>query len=90
MVMSHDQLGVNKNVSAKYQRCNGTVDELNGAVFGEERCHEAEDDQDPQGPKQIRHPVCEVVFGLACENGKSHEDGAGNDQSLEYNLGLIE
>lgn len=41
MIMPHDKLGVDQDISAEDERCHRSVDELRSAVVGKESCHEA-------------------------------------------------
>lgn len=56
----------------------------------EEGRHEAEDDEHPQGAKEVRHPVCKVVFGLAGEERKGNEDGQRDNQSFNDQARVVE
>lgn len=90
VVMAHNQLSINENISREDQRRQPTVDQLRGAIVREERRHEPEENQEPKAPEEIGHPVGEVVFGLAGEQGERDEDAEGEDERLDDDAGVIE
>jgi len=67
MVLAKDQLGVHENIAREYERGKATVYQLASAAVGQEGGHEAEEQEAPERAKEIRHPRCEVILGLACE-----------------------
>jgi hypothetical protein len=88
VVVANDKLGVYQDVSREDQRSDNTVAELDSARLGEEGGHEAEDDEHPECAKEVRHPACEVVLGLAGEYSEGDEDGEGEDERLQHDPGL--
>ncbi len=90
VVVTHDKLGVHQNVCAEYKSSHYAVDQLHFAVVGEEGRHKTEDDEYPETTEEIRHPRGEVVLALTCEHGQSDEDGRGDDERFEHDLGLVE
>lgn len=48
MIVSHHELGVNKDVPTEYQRANSSVYQIHGLAYWEESRHKAEDYQEPK------------------------------------------
>lgn len=90
VVVAHDQLSVNQDISAEDQRRNDSVSELNHGVLGEESCHETEDDEHPETTEEVWHPAGEVILALAGKQRESDEDGGGEDESLQDDPALVE
>lgn len=90
MIMAHNQLRIDKNVSAEDQRRKASVNGLRHASHREESSHEAEQDEEPQGPKQIRHPACKVIFGLAGKEGEGDEKAHRDEERLYHDPGVVE
>lgn len=90
MVVSHDELCVDQDVATEDECTNNAVSQLNGAGVREEGCHEAEDDDNPEGTGKIGDPAGKVVLGLAGEEGECDKDTKREDQSLKHNLALEE
>lgn len=67
MVMPHDQLRIHQDIPTEDESTDDAVSQLDGAVVREERRHETEENDDPERSKEIRHPVGEVILGLARE-----------------------
>ena len=89
MIVPHDQLRIDEDISAENQRRNDAIDELDPTAVWEERSHEAEHDQDPQTTEEIWHPRREVILCLASKQRECYEDAQGQDQSFDDNLALI-
>ena len=75
MIVPHDQLCVNQDVARKDQSRHPTIHSIHSLATREEASHESEDDEHPQGTKQIRLPRGEVVFALAGEEREEAEHG---------------
>ena len=90
MVVSHDQLRVNKDITGEDQRRQAAIDELNSRAMREERSDEAEQDQEPERTEQVRHPVGEIVLRLACEERERDEHAKRQDKGLHYDARVIE
>lgn len=90
MVLAQDELSIYKNVSREDESGEATIDQLAGAAIGQEGGHEAEEEQAPKSAEQVGHPRGEVVLGLAREQGEEHENAAGQDHSVQHDLGLVE
>ena len=88
MVMADDKLGVHQDVSREDQRSDNAISELHSARLGEECGHEAEDDENPECAKEVGHPACEIVLGLAGEEGEGDKDGEGEYKRLKHDPGL--
>lgn len=89
VVLAQDHLGVDEDVGAKDEGRGAAVEQLAGGAVGEEHGHEAEEEQAPEGAKQVRHPGGKVVFRLAGEEGQGEEDAAGEDDGVEDNGGAV-
>ena len=90
VIMSHDQLSVDEDIATEDQGRNHAIYQLDSLAAGEESRHETKDDQNPQGAKQIGHPVCEIIFGLAGKQGQTDEDAEGENQGLNDDSTLVE
>lgn len=90
VIVSHDQLSVHEDVAAEDEGCDTAVNEFGRGVSWEKGGHEAEDDHQPQGAKQVWDPAREVVLGLACEHGQEDEDAQGHDEGLDDDAALVE
>lgn len=88
MVVSHDELCVDQNVTTEDECTNNAVSQLNGAGVREEGCHEAEDDDNPKSSSKIRDPAGKVVLGLAGEKSECDKNTEREDERLKYNLAL--
>lgn len=88
--MPHDELGVDQDISAEDECGASTIDQFNGAAVREESGHEPENDEDPQRAKEVGHPTCKVVLGLASEEGQGDEDAEGDDERFNDNARLVE
>jgi hypothetical protein len=90
MIVAHDQLGIDEDISGEDEGGDGAVDELDLAIHGEEGGHKPKQDQEPQRPHQVRHPAGEVVFGLARKQGQRDEQAQRQHQRLHDNPRLVE
>lgn len=90
VVMAHDELRINEDISTENQRSNTAINELHAAIVREESSHEPEDYEQPQPAKEVWHPVREIVFGLACKQGQSDEDSERDDEGLHDDARLVE
>jgi len=90
LVVSHDHLGVDQNVSTEDESTDDSVSQLKSAGVGEEGGHEAEDDHDPQSEEEVWLPAREIVLGLAREEGEGDEDSKCEDEGLEHDLAFVE
>lgn len=90
MVMPHDQLSINQNITREDQRRNSAIDQIHRLSTWEESSHESEEDQAPQRPEKVWHPGCKVVFGLAGEERESDEDSGCEDHGLKDDTGVEE
>lgn len=90
MVVAHNQLRINEDIRREHQRTKHTVDKLEGAVERQENGHEAKEDHEPQRAEQVRHPVGEVVLGLAGEEGQGDEDAECQHEGLHDDPRVVE
>lgn len=90
MMVPHDHLRIDEDITGENQRRNPAVDQLAGAAHGEEQPDEAEQEQHPQRAKQIRHPAGKVILGLARKQGQKDEDAEGEDQRLQDDARAVE
>lgn len=90
MMLPHHHLRIHQDISTEDQRRRPAVQQLTGRAVGEEHGHEAEEDEAPQRAKQVRHPRCEVVLGLAGEGGQEDEDACREDDGVEHDGRLVE
>lgn len=90
VVVAQHELGVDEDVAREDEGGEPAVDQLGRAAVGEERGHEAEQDQAPQAAEQVRHPRREVVLRLAGEQREEHEDPARQDHGVQDDAGLVE
>lgn len=81
--MPHNKLRIDEDIPREDQRPKHTVDNLNGAVERDEHSHEPEQDHEPQRAEQVRHPVREIVLGLAGEERQRDEDPQRQRQRLD-------
>lgn len=88
--MAHNQLRINEDISREDERSNTAINELDAAIVGEESSHEPEDYEQPQSAEQVGHPVREIIFGLACEEGQGHEDAERDDEGLNDDARVVE
>lgn len=51
MIMTHDQLSVDQDISREDQSTKGAVDKLGSAAHGEESSHESKQNEEPQSSK---------------------------------------
>lgn len=56
MIVSHNQLRIDKNVAGEDERGDDTVCELDAGGAWEEHGHKAEEDEDPEGAEEVGHP----------------------------------
>lgn len=84
VVRAHDELGVDEDVAAEDKGGQAAVDELGGGAVGQEHGDEAEEDQAPEGAKQVRHPRGEVVLGLEGERGQEDEHASRQEDGVEH------
>lgn len=73
VVVAHNQLRVHEDIPREDKSSKDAVDELGSATERNEHGHESEQDHEPERAEEIRHPVGEVVLGLACEECQGHE-----------------
>lgn len=90
MVMPHNQLRINEDIRREDQRTQHTIDKLHGTVERQEHGHKPEQNHEPQRAKQVRHPVREVVLGLAGEERQGDEDAQRQNERLHDDLGVVE
>lgn len=90
MVLAHNQLGVDEDIAAENQSRDTTVDQLGSGAIGEEHHHDAHQDECPESAEEVGHPTGEVIFTLACKSSQEDEDSAGEDDSVEDDVGLVE
>lgn len=90
MVMAHDELSIDEDISAEDESSEAAVDELGGRVMGEEHGDEAEHDEAPDGTEQVRHPRREVILGLAGEQGEEDEYPGGDNGGVEDDGAVVE
>jgi hypothetical protein len=90
VVVAHDHLRVDQDVPREDERADDTVSQLDLAAVREERRHEAEQDHYPERAEQVRHPACEVILGLAREQGKRDKDAECEDGGFDHDLGVCE
>ena len=76
MIVAHNKLGVDQDISTEDERCHGSVDKLSSAIVGKEGCHKSKKDEYPETSEQVGHPIREVVFCLASEQSQSDEDAS--------------
>lgn len=90
MVVAHNELGVNENVTTEDQSGQSAVDQLAGAAVGEEHGHEAKQEQTPESAEEVGHPAGEVIFGLAGEGCQEDEDARGKQHGVEDDGGVVD
>ena len=90
MIVPHDELSIHQDVPTEDECRHNTVDQLDRAAVREERRHEPEDDEHPERAEEIGHPACEVVFGLAGEQGQGDEDTKRENKCFDHNPGFVE
>lgn len=90
MVVPHDKLRVHEDISAKYQSRQSPIYQLDCATWGEKRSHEAEENEEPECPEQVWHPVGKVIFGLASEEGQGDEDPESQYEGLDDDARAVE
>lgn len=90
MIVPHNQLRIDENITREDKRTKHAIDDLNGAVERDEHSHEPEQDHEPQRAEQVRHPVGEVILGLACEEGQSDEDSKRQCERLHHYPRVVE
>lgn len=90
MVMTHNQLRINENIRGENQRAQHTINKLERAVKRKEDSYQTEEDHEPQRTEQVRHPIREVVFGLAGEESQGDEDAQREDQGLHDDPCVVE
>jgi len=90
VVLAHDELRVDEDVSAEDEGSQAAVDELAGRAVGEEHGHESEQDEAPQRAEEVGHPRGEVVLGLAGEQGEEDEEAGGQYHGVEHDGRLVE
>lgn len=90
MVVSHDELCIDQDVTTENECTNNAVSQFNGAGVREEGCHEAEDDDNPKSTGKIRDPAGKVVLGLTGEKSECDKDTQRKDERLKHNLALEE
>lgn len=88
--MSHNKLGIHKDISAKYQSRPSTINQFDSAIPGQEHSHEAEEDEEPESSEQVGHPVGKVILGLAREERQRDEEPEGQDEGLDDDVGAVE
>ena len=86
MVVAHNQLRVNKDITGEDQGADNAVSELDFAIIRKEHSHEAEQDENPESSKKIGHPACEIVLCLTGKQTQGHKDAKGEDYRFEHNL----
>ena len=90
VVMSHDELRVDQNVTTEDQRSDSSIYQFRRAVVWEESCHEPEQDQSPKPSEQIRHPRGEVVLGLTSKKSQGNKDTGRENQSFQHDFRVVE
>lgn len=80
MVVAHDQLGVDQDVSRENQSRDDAIAKIDFAIVWEESGHEAEQNQDPDATEQVWGPVRKVILALAGEQTQSNEDAHCEDE----------
>lgn len=90
VIMTHNQLRIDKNIRREKERSDSRVCQLNCAVMWEERCHKAKQYHRPQRTEQVWHPRGEIILGLAGEKSQANEEPRGYQNSLEDKSGLVE
>lgn len=90
VVMAHDELRINEDISTENERRNTAINELHAAIVREESSHEPEDDEQPQPAEEVWHPVREIVFGLACKQSQGDEDSERDDEGLHNDARVVE
>ena len=90
MVMAHNKLGIDQDITAEDEGGSTSVDELGGRVVGEESSHESEDDKSPERAEEIRHPRGKVVLGLTSEGSEEDEDSGSQNNGVKNDGSLVE
>ena len=89
VIVPHDKLRIHKNVAAEDERRQPAIYHLPLATVREKCADEAKQDQDPQRPKQVWHPIREVILGLAGEQCQGEKDARGQNKREEYNPRIV-
>lgn len=90
MIVSHNQLRIDENITREDKRAKHTIDDLNRAVERDEHSHEPEQDHEPQRAEQVWHPIGEVILGLACEEGQGEENSKCQCERLHHYPRVVE
>lgn len=90
VIMPHNQLRIDKDIPRENQRSHTPIDQFNRGIPREERRHKPKQNEEPQPAEQIRHPVREVVFGLAREEGEGDEHAEREHEGLHDEPGVVE
>lgn len=89
-MMTHDKLGINKNIGTEDEGRNSAVNQLSRRIVGKEHGYETEQDEGPERAKEVGHPRGEIILGLACEQSQEDEDAGREDDGVENNRRLVE
>lgn len=90
MHSSEDELGIDEDIRAEQQCAHPRVRQLDPAVVWEEHGDEAKQDHEPECAVEIAVPATEVVFSLESKEREAGEHGAGDDDGLEHDPGIVE
>lgn len=90
VVVSHHELCIDQYIATEDQGSNGSVNKLHLAIGWEKGGHETKEYDCPETTEEVRHPRCEVILGLACEQRQCNKDAGRQDQRLEDYLCIVE
>lgn len=90
MIMANNQLRVDEDISGEDQGTHTTIDQLDGGATREKRSHEAKQHEKPQRPEEIRHPVREVILGLARKERQRDEETQCEHEGLHDDARVVE